>query len=70
MLVKPLWTYNPVTIAFHQWGPLFRDLRQARSAREALGYLFGPPCWAPDGPGETTAVLRRRASNKQLFVEG
>ena len=24
-------------------------------------YLFGPPGWAPDGPGETTEVIRARA---------
>jgi len=60
-LVKPLETYNPVKIAFHQFGPLLRDLKHARSLREFVGYLFGPPGWRPDGAGETTADLRRRA---------
>lgn len=60
-LVKPLHSYNPLRIAFHQFGPLFRDLASARSAREVIGYLFGPPGWRPDGNGETTQDLRRRA---------
>lgn len=61
-LVKPLQTCNPITIAFHQWGPLFRDLWRARSVRAVLGHLFGPPGWAPDGPGETTDAMRSRAA--------
>jgi sterol desaturase/sphingolipid hydroxylase (fatty acid hydroxylase superfamily) len=61
-LVKPLESHNPLKIAFHQFGPLFRDLMQARSAREVVGYLFGPPGWRPNGDGETTEDLRRRAT--------
>jgi len=60
-LVVPLRTRNPFRIAFFQWVALVRDLRRARSAREVLGYLFGPPGWAPDGQGETTETLRARA---------
>jgi sterol desaturase/sphingolipid hydroxylase (fatty acid hydroxylase superfamily) len=59
-LVKPLESYNPLKIAFHQFGPLLHDLSKARSLREVVGYLFGPPGWRPDGNGETTEDLRRR----------
>jgi hypothetical protein len=58
-LVEPLHSYNPLKIALHQFGPLFRDLRSARSPRELLWYLFGPPGWRPDGKGTTTEDLRR-----------
>jgi sterol desaturase/sphingolipid hydroxylase (fatty acid hydroxylase superfamily) len=60
-LVEPLYSYNPFKIVFHQFGPLFRDLRGARNAREVLGYLFGPPGWKPNGQGKTTEDLRRMA---------
>ena len=60
-LVVPLRSYNPLRIAFFLWIDMFRDLRRARSLREVAGYLFGPPGWAPDGNGLTTADLRRRA---------
>jgi sterol desaturase/sphingolipid hydroxylase (fatty acid hydroxylase superfamily) len=59
--VVPLRTYNPVRIAFFQWVAILRDLRRARGWRERAGYLFGPPGWSPDGPGETTEALRARA---------
>jgi sterol desaturase/sphingolipid hydroxylase (fatty acid hydroxylase superfamily) len=59
-LVHPLQSYNPLLIAFHQFIPLFRDLRSARSVRAVFGYLFAPPGWRPDGPGDTTDEMRRR----------
>lgn len=62
-LVEPLITNNPIRIAFHQFGPLLRDLAGARTAREVVGYLFAPPGWRPDGAGETTEDLRRRAAS-------
>ena len=61
-LVTPLRSYNLLEIEFHQWRALWRDLRGARSLREAAGYLVLPPGWRPDGRGQTTEDLRRRAA--------
>lgn len=61
-LVKPVTTYNPLLIAVHEWRAIFRDLRTARSLREAIGYVFGPPGWRPNGEGMTTEDLRRLAA--------
>jgi sterol desaturase/sphingolipid hydroxylase (fatty acid hydroxylase superfamily) len=68
-LVKPLTSNNPLVIEFHEWASLARDLRRARSLREALGYLFGPPGWRPDSEGLTTAALRRAARVAQVEPE-
>jgi sterol desaturase/sphingolipid hydroxylase (fatty acid hydroxylase superfamily) len=57
-LIHDIDTYNPLRIAFHEWVALFRDLLRARTAREAIGYLFGPPGWRPDGTAPTAANLR------------
>lgn len=59
-LTKNLETFHPVKIAFHEWIAIARDVAKARSLRDALGYVFGPPGWAPGGRGETSAVLRAR----------
>ncbi len=59
-LVEPLFSYNPLKIAFHQFGPLLADLRSARNVREALGFLFAPPGWQPNGQGSTTEDMRRK----------
>ena len=58
-LTKNLETFHPVKIAFHEWIAIAKDVAKARSLRDALGYAFGPPGWAPGG-GETSAVLRAR----------
>ncbi len=59
-LVHPMTSYNPFYVEFAQWISLARDLAGARSPRAVLGYLFMPPGWQPDGPGETTKELRAR----------
>ncbi len=38
---------NPVTIAFHEWRALGKDLLGSRSLREVWGYLFKEPGWKP-----------------------
>jgi hypothetical protein len=60
-LVKPITSYNLLVIEFDQWLGLGRDLRHSRSVREALSFLLKPPGWRPDGLGDTTQDLRRRA---------
>jgi sterol desaturase/sphingolipid hydroxylase (fatty acid hydroxylase superfamily) len=47
-LVVPLISHNPIGIAFHEWLKIATDLQGARSWREAIGYLFGPPGWRAD----------------------
>ena len=42
-LVTPLRSNNPVIIAFHEWAALARDLWRARSWRERLMCVIGPP---------------------------
>ena len=37
-----------------------RDLLKVRNPLHALGYLFGPPGWAPNGRGLTTEGLREK----------
>jgi sterol desaturase/sphingolipid hydroxylase (fatty acid hydroxylase superfamily) len=60
-LVKPVTTYNPFVIEFQGWTGMLRDVLRAGSLKDAFGYVFGPPGWAPDGKGETTEDLRRGA---------
>ncbi|MFN7397952.1 MAG: sterol desaturase family protein [Sandaracinobacter sp.] len=59
-IVKALPTLNPFWAAVHEWVTIARDAVAARSARELLGRLFGPPGWQPDGAGETSETIRAR----------
>lgn len=60
-IVKNLGSFNPLVISFHEWLAIARDLGHARSAREVMGFLFGPPGWTPDGQGMTAARIKARA---------
>lgn len=68
-LVRPMTSYNLLTVEFDHWRALWRDLVAARSLREALGYTLGPPGWRPDNRSETTEDLRRRAEQQSFGME-
>lgn len=57
-IVKNLAGFNLLRVAFHEWIAIGKDLAGARSPREVIGYLFGPPGWSPDGSRETSDMLR------------
>jgi len=59
-IVRNLTTFNPLMIALHEWIGIVKDLGQAKSFREGLGYLFGPPGWSPDGSRMTSAMIKAR----------
>lgn len=61
-LIRTMTSYNLLIVEFHHWGALWRDLRMATSVGDALGYVFKPPGWRPDGSGETTEDLRRHGT--------
>ncbi len=59
-IVKNLATFNPVTVAFHEFIGIAKDLKSARSLREIVGYIFAPPGWSPDGSRETSDSIKAR----------
>ena len=65
-LVHPLTTYNPLRIEFGEWIAMARDIRRARTLREGLGHVFGPPGWRADDAGTTTQNLRRAAALPEI----
>ena len=46
-LTKPVNTYNLLTLEYGQYAEIGRDVRAARSWRERIGYVLGPPGWEP-----------------------
>jgi hypothetical protein len=58
-LTTNLETFNPVRVAFHEYGAIWRDLRGgARGLRARLGYVLGPPGWAPSISTPTTSASK------------
>lgn len=46
-LTKPIDSYNPWIINFHETLAMIKQMRQAKSVKEALGYVFKGPGWTP-----------------------
>ncbi len=46
-LTKPVTTFNIWKLQTHEYAAIARDVRSARRWRDRLGYVFGPPGWAP-----------------------
>lgn len=42
-IVDPIGVFNPITVAFHEWIAIARDVLRARSWRDVTFALFGPP---------------------------
>lgn len=58
-------TYNPITMVFHEWKSMFKDLKKKCSPWQKLGYIFGPPGWSHDGSTKTSSELRRELKIKE-----
>jgi sterol desaturase/sphingolipid hydroxylase (fatty acid hydroxylase superfamily) len=58
-LTKPILKETPLTIVFHEWENIRKDLaRNDIGWREKLFYVFGPPGWSHDGSRHTSHELR------------
>ena len=53
-------THNPFKIAIHEWLSVFRDMRGAKSLKDAMMYLLAPPGWTPDGSRATSKQIKAR----------
>jgi sterol desaturase/sphingolipid hydroxylase (fatty acid hydroxylase superfamily) len=55
-LTKPVETYNLLKLQYGDYAQIVRNVRAARSLRDRLGYLFGPPGWQPAGHSDDPAL--------------
>ncbi|HEY0776214.1 MAG TPA: sterol desaturase family protein, partial [Nocardioidaceae bacterium] len=46
-LTKPVGTYNLIRLQTHEYAAIARDVRDAPTWKDKLGYVFGPPGWRP-----------------------
>ena len=57
-LTRNIETFNPISIAFHEWIGMLRDTARASSWRDRLAYLLQPPGWSATGEDRTARALR------------
>ena len=59
-LVVNIKTYNPIFIAFNEWGALYKDINTKNiSVRNRIRYLYKPPGWKHDGTGKLSTDLKK-----------
>ena len=60
-LTKPLEKETPVSIIFHEWSSIGKDIsRKDIGWKEKWWYVFGPPGWSHDGSRMTSDELRQQ----------
>jgi sterol desaturase/sphingolipid hydroxylase (fatty acid hydroxylase superfamily) len=52
-ITAQLGTSNPLTIMFHEFWAITKDVFKAKSLSEVFGFLFGRPGWRPCEGGQT-----------------
>ncbi len=68
-LVVNIKTYNPIFIAFNEWGALFKDLNTKNiSVRDRIKYLYKPPGWKHDGTGKLSTDLKEEWLKRKLKI--
>jgi sterol desaturase/sphingolipid hydroxylase (fatty acid hydroxylase superfamily) len=60
-LTKAIDKETPITIVFHEWTSIRKDLqKKGLSLKDRWNYLFGPPGWSHDGSRLTSEQLRQK----------
>lgn len=50
---------NPITLVFHEWISILKDIKKSKKLKDKLMYVFGPPGWSHDGSTLTSDQLRK-----------
>lgn len=68
-ITKPVNSYNPVYLVFHEWVDVFKDLGRAKSPKMAWQILFGSPVgkYVEDFKGEKKVINKNIKSNLEVF---
>ncbi len=61
-ITKNIDTFNPIKIATHEYGALWKDVKRAKKFSDKLKYIFMPPGWSHDGENQTSKYLQNKLS--------
>jgi len=65
-VTHPPESYNPLTILTHEYGDIWKDVKQAKTFKEGLMYVLGPPGWSADGSSLTVKQMQRQLKTESL----
>lgn len=64
-VIHPPESHNPFVIVSHEYKDIWNDVKKAKSFKEALMYIFGPPGWSPDGSTLTARQMQRKLAEEK-----
>jgi sterol desaturase/sphingolipid hydroxylase (fatty acid hydroxylase superfamily) len=67
-VIHPPNSHNPLIILTHEYGDIWRDVKKAKSIKEAFMYIFGPPGWSPDGSTMTVRQLQKAMARGEFVT--
>jgi hypothetical protein len=67
-LTTNLKKHDPVTLVFHEWLNIWKDVKKAPGLRNKFMYIFGPPGWSHDGSTLTSDQLREKEALESVKV--
>ena len=53
-------TYNPIKVASHEYGAIWKDVRRAKTWKDRWNYIFNAPGWSHDGEDLRAVTLRKK----------
>lgn len=69
-LTKPVVNVNnPVSIIFHEWNSINKDLKKDVSLGNKIKYLLKPPGWSHDGSSKTARQMRDELTGKKNIMQ-
>jgi sterol desaturase/sphingolipid hydroxylase (fatty acid hydroxylase superfamily) len=69
-LTHPLPPMGLLSLAFHEYVAIWRDVKRAPTLKAKLGYVFMPPGWSHDGSTQTAEALREQAARSPATGAG
>lgn len=66
-VLHPPNSFNPLIIATHEYKNILNDVKKAKSLKEALMYIFGPPGWSKDGSTLTAKEIQKAIKEGAQF---
>jgi len=59
-------SHNPLIVLTHEYGDIWKDVKNAKKFSHKLMYIFGPPGWSPDGSSLTVRQLQRQLKQQKV----
>ncbi|TCP28071.1 sterol desaturase/sphingolipid hydroxylase (fatty acid hydroxylase superfamily) [Tenacibaculum skagerrakense] len=58
-------TYNPITVATHEYTAIWKDVKRVKKWSDKLNYIFNSPGWSHDGEDKRAKVLRKKLKEQE-----